>query len=402
MIIKLKQKFMMIIMSIMTIVILVTFVSINVIMNHTSERQSMNIIRDIADNDGINPVVKRKDKGEPRPSEKFAPINNFSVKLDHNYNIIEVVSEFRLDYDYEQIKAMTEIVLNGSKKAGNIDKNIKFLIKPKSYGSIIVFLDNQAEADMKSRLAITTSVIGMILLLVIYFISKYLSNWAIKPVEVAFEKQKQFIADASHELKTPITVIDANVDVLLSQGNVLDENLKWLNYIKSETKRMNDLVHDMLYLAKIEHNNFEKYEFNLSEAVESIVLPFESLLYEENKAIEIDIQEDVIFKGDENSIKQVLAVLMDNAVKNCNEGGYINISLHNDDAKIKLKVENSGSHILDKEKIFERFFREDSSRDRNTGGFGLGLSIAKAIVENHNGKIYAKNTKDGVEFCVEF
>ena len=263
-------------------------------------------------------------------------------------------------------------------------------------------MDNNAENDMRARLAITTSKIGTLLLIIIYFISKYLSNWAIKPVELAFEKQKQFIADASHELKTPITVIDANVDVLLSQENMLNENLKWLNYIKTETKRMNDLVQDMLYLAKVDHNSLEKYEFNFSEVVESIVLPFESLIYEEHKTIDIDIQEDIVFQGDENSMKQVLAVLMDNAVKNCNYGGTILVSLTKIDHKIKLTVGNTGSNIIDTEKIFERFYREDKSRDRQTGAFGLGLSIAKTIVENHNGKIYAENTNDGVKFCVEF
>lgn len=399
---KLKRKFMMIIMSIMIIVILVTFISINIIMHQSSERQSMNIMRDIANNDGIDPMAKRKEKLEPHSPEKFAPINNFSVKLDQNYNIISVVSEFKIEYDDSQILALTDSALNMSKKTGNLGKNIKFLIKPKPYGSIIVFLDNNAENDMRARLAITTSKIGTVLLIIIYFISKYLSNWAIKPVELAFEKQKQFIADASHELKTPITVIDANVDVLLSQENMLNENLKWLNYIKTETKRMNDLVQDMLYLAKVDHNSLEKYEFNFSEVVESIVLPFESLIYEEHKTIDIDIQEDIVFQGDENSIKQVLAVLMDNAVKNCNYGGTILVSLTKIDHKIKLTVGNTGSNIIDTEKIFERFYREDKSRDRQTGAFGLGLSIAKTIVENHNGKIYAENTNDGVKFCVEF
>lgn len=405
MIAKLKKKFMLIIMFIMTVVILVTFISINIIMNQTSERQSINMMKDIAENDGINPVLNHKEKSEefkPKPPEQFAPINNFSVKLDPNYKIIEVVSEFRIGYDDAQIVSLTDTALNTAQPYGNIGSNIKFLIKPRPYGSIIVFSDNKIENDMKNRLAVITSTIGAVLMAVIYFISRYLSDWAIKPVEVAFQKQKQFVADASHELKTPITVIDANIDVLLSQDNIDTENLKWFGYIKNETKRMNSLVQDMLYLAKLDNNNFEKFEFDLSEAVENIVLPFESLVYEQNKNIYMDIEEDIYYKGDSNSIKQVVAIFMDNAVKYCNDKGNIYVRLKKYDSKIKIEVENTGSKIADTEKIFERFYREDSSRDRNTGGFGLGLPIAKAIVENHNGNIYVENTKDGVKFCIEF
>lgn len=395
---------MLIIMFIMTVVILVTFMSINIIMNQTSERQGINMMKDIAENDGINPVLNHKEKPaefKPKPPEKFAPINNFSVKLDPNYKIIEVVSEFRIGYDDAQIVSLTDTALNTAQPYGNIGSNIKFLIKPRPYGSIIVFSDNKIENDMKNRLAVITSTIGAVLMAVIYFISRYLSDWAIKPVEVAFQKQKQFVADASHELKTPITVIDANIDVLLSQDNIDTENLKWFGYIKNETKRMNSLVQDMLYLAKLDNNNFEKFEFDLSEAVENIVLPFESLVYEQNKNIYMDIEEAVYYKGDSNSIKQVLAIFMDNAVKYCNDKGNIYVRLKKYDSKIKIEVENTGSKIADTEKIFERFYREDSSRDRNTGGFGLGLPIAKAIVENHNGNIYVENTKDGVKFCIE-
>lgn len=405
MIVKLKKKFMLIIMSIMTIVILVTFISINLIMNQTSERQGIKMMKDIAENDGINPVLNHKEKPEAlklQPPEKFAPINNFSVRLDDNYQIIEVVSEFKIGYEDKQIISLTNTALSTGKEYGNVGSNIKFLIKPRPYGSIIVFSDNKVENDMKHRLAIITSTIGAVLMAAIYLISKYLSDWAIKPVEIAFQKQKQFVADASHELKTPITIIDANIDVLLSQDNIDTENLKWFGYIKNETKRMNSLVQDMLYLAKLDNNNFEKLEFNLSEAVENIVLPFESLVYEQNKNIYMDIEEDVSYKGDSNSIKQVLAIFMDNSVKYCDNKGSIYVRLKKYDSKIKIEVENTGSKIANMEKIFERFYREDSSRDRNTGGFGLGLSIAKAIVENHNGKIYAENTKDGVKFCIEF
>jgi len=397
---KLKKQFMFIIMSIMTMVILVTFVSINLIMYNMNSFQTMNMMTSMAEHDGINPDSEPRPKPEIEliPKKNFGPINNFSVKLSHDDTITEVVSNFKIEYNDDQIVALTESALGTSKEYGNIDGNIRFLIKSRPYGRIIVFLDSRAEADIQARLLNISFLIGLSALVVIYFLAQFLSGWAIKPVQNSFEKQKQFVADASHELKTPLTVINMNVEVLMSREDGNPEDRKWLSYIKNEVSRMNKLVNDMLSLARIDSVKPISREFNISDAVESVVLPFEALVFEQNKKIDIDVARNIYLKGDEDHIKQVVAILMDNAVKNCSDNGIISVILNKYHNRIYLSVKNTGNNIQNTERIFERFYREDESRDRNTGGFGLGLSIAKSIVEQHEGKLEVKNIHDGVEF----
>lgn len=204
---------------------------------------------------------------------------------------------------------------------------------------------------------------------------------------MAFEKQKHFISDASHELKTPLTIISANADVLSDE---IGDN-KWLNYIKSQTERMNVLVNDLLNLTRIENKtaDFVCSEFNLSKAIESTALPFECQAFEMQKSLDIDIQEDLMFKGSEDHIKQMTAIFIDNALKYSNDQGKIKITLKAQGDKRILSVFNTGSGIKEdeKEKIFERFYRSDDSRARSTGGYGLGLAIAKSIIDRYKFKI---------------
>lgn len=240
--------------------------------------------------------------------------------------------------------------------------------------------------------------------LVFFFVLAYIfASWAIRPVNKAFESQKQFIGDASHELKTPLTILSANTDILQSE---IGEN-NWLISTKEEIKRMNLLVQDLLYLAKSDSDEIQNImeSFNFSKAITSMCLSFESVVFEDNKKLLLEIENDIYLNGDEAKIKQVIAILLDNAIKHTNDGGEIIVSLKMSNSKKHLIVYNTGEGISEKDikKIFERFYRSDTSRARETGGTGLGLSIAKAIVEQNNGKI-AVESEFGkwVRFSVAF
>jgi signal transduction histidine kinase len=241
---------------------------------------------------------------------------------------------------------------------------------------------------MQSRLFRISFVIFLICLILSVFIAWLLSIWAVKPVKISFEKQRRFVGDASHELKTPLSVIATNMDVLVSE---VGEN-KWTGYIQKEVHRMSNLVKDLLYLAKSdaskEINDF--IEFDLSRAVISAVLPFETIIFDSGKRLSINIQEKIMYKGVQQRIEQLIIILLDNAIKYSFEGSEIKIELKTNGAKKIISVYNSGEGIpLEKQKlIYERFYRLDSSRNRNTGGFGLGLAIAKNIVDSHKGKIH--------------
>ena len=236
----------------------------------------------------------------------------------------------------------------------------------------------------------TKSVLIILFTLLILYLILALVVWGLSfkvfhPIKEMLYKHKKFISDASHELKTPIAVISANADVLASKT----DNDKFVKSIKSQAKRMSLLVTDMLTLAKMDETTFTplKESFNLSDAVTESVLPFDAVAFENGKTLLSEIESGIDYVGDRESVKKVVNILLDNAVKYSSVGGTIKVTL----AKNVLTISNTGSDIkdIDSDKIFERFFRGDASRSRDTGGSGLGLSIAKSIANANKWDIKA-------------
>ena len=244
-------------------------------------------------------------------------------------------------------------------------------------------------------------IIGALGIVIIFVIAKKLSTTIVQPVENTFEKQKQFISDASHELKTPLAVIEANADVLQDK---VGEN-KWITYIQNEIQSMNKLVNDLLVLARMENQTTSNNQkFNLSKEVEMSVSVFESMIYEKKIMLETKINEGIEFNGDKEDIKHIISILIDNAIKHTEENGKIIVNTLKEKNNIKIEVKNQGAPIPEEErqKIFERFYRVDKARSRSEKRYGLGLSIAKGIVEKYNGTI-SVSCKDGfTSFIVRF
>lgn len=399
---KLQIKFIIIIMSIMSVVLFLIFGAINFSMHKISEYQNISMMVRIAKNDGKRPLFPQIPNPGMLPSQDtFVSNDHFSVILDKRDNIQSVIFLRQTEYSQNEILDLVEYVLKLGKNIGTIN-NTRFLLRDKPYGKIIVFMDITLENTISSRLMWASALIGVSGLMIIFIMSLFLSNWAIKPVKTAFQSQKQFISDASHELKTPLTVINANIDALY----VDRENNKWIDYIRAETERMNGLVNNLLYLAKLGNaeNAYHFAEFNLSDAITSAVLPFESVVFESGKVLHLDIEQNIYTYGDENRIKQVIIILLDNAVKNSDKNGNIKVSFKTQGCKKIIYVFNTGTEIPrgEQDRIFERFYRTDSSRTRQTGCYGLGLSIAKTIIDRHKGKIFTENVKgEGVKFIVE-
>lgn len=271
------------------------------------------------------------------------------------------------------------------------------------YDSNMIIVDNiMVKETLYSRLFVS-GIIFVLLEFIIVLLTAYLTRWITKPIEESFEKQKRFIADASHELKTPLTVITANVDMI----NVTKDNSKWLNNIKTEADSMNKLVCDLLDLAKLESYE-DKLSFskvNLSKVVEKTILPFESLMYEKQIDFKYEIEQDIEFNCLSDKIKQLVSILVDNAIKHTNKKGYVKVILNKEQKNlITLKVINCGDGIKpgEEDKIFERFYRSDNSRNRKQNRYGLGLAIAKNIVEMHNGSISASQVGKETIFVVNF
>lgn len=266
-------------------------------------------------------------------------------------------------------------------------------------GSLVALADITRELQTAGHLLLISCGIFFVSILISALVAWFLAKRSVRPVEEAFDTQKQFIADAGHELKTPISVVAANVDALA--GEIGDN--KWLGYIKYETQRMAHLINDLLYLAKNDAGRVPMMYscLDLSRVVEAAVLPFESIVFEQEKQLELAIEEGIQWIGDSGGISQVVVILLDNAIKNSSAGAQIRVSLSMEQNRRGqgkfgkghshpvVTVYNQGEGLSQEEmkQVFKRFYRGDSSRTRETGGCGLGLSIAQAIAQAHNGTI---------------
>ena len=398
---KLKIRFIVTTMTLLTSIVLLIIMAIYIGVKSNSEYEIFSHL-----SESINSM-------KMKPNNMNGPMDRDSLNsIIGTYNIInnKLIYQTKLDIEEEELVDAVKEVLNSNKDRGFIesgDYTFAYMYKSNPSGNIsIVLREESSHKQFLKRLIITSSIIGVASLILLFFISLIIAKRAIKPVEEAYNSQKRFIADVSHELKTPLAIINTNIDLLNSNKNdTIKNQKKWIDYIAFQTDRMSKLVSNLLYLAKADNNEFlgEEVEFNLSDVVMNQALNFEAILYENNIELDCDIKENISFKGNKEGFNQLIGILIDNAIKHSFKDTEIKIILKENKQKIHLSVENTGENIPkeDLEKIFERFYRVDKSRAREKGGYGLGLSIAKTIVEKYNGKIYAESEKNRTIFHVE-
>ncbi len=382
---RLQHKIILIITILLTISVVVLMLAINIMSQGQNSIKIHDNLEKIAKQDGLiiedinSEILGRK-----------AEAGYLWIQVDHAGNMINFGGNVSFkNIGAEEIVFMKDQVLSYNNEFGYMDGNIAYLVMQKPiYGAIIVFTSAAAEMEQNKTLIITTVIIGAATVFLFFMLSIALSFWLIKPVKETFDKQKRFISDASHELKTPLAVISANTDVLEAE---LGEN-KWLGYIRSESMRMSELVNELLYLARLDDKSGQKVvmsKFNLTDVVLQTSLPFESRMFEEGKTLEVDAQENINCDGDESAIKHVLTILIDNAIKYSGEKDVIKVGLKLHSGKKIITVYNTGIGIKKEklDKVFERFYREDEARSSSSGGYGLGLAIAAEVVRKHHGNI---------------
>ena len=386
---KLRNKIFLTIFSILSLFILIVICFVN-IQNYNKEKHMIENIFMRSSKPKIIPSQNNstdmKQPEDKSPKDIFIELDVYTVTLDEDGKYSSSIDHRSSNTDINIEKIAGEIINNHSsdKKIGNLFTN-----KYSYYfsGDKLIIIDNRT-TNLELKLYLIYSIIMFILLeFIVSLISYLLTSWISEPVELSFEKQKQFIADASHELKTPIAVIMASAE---DYSN--DNNLKWINNIKSESERMNKLVTDLLDLAKSEKNDeIVKNEENISKIIEGSVLTFESLFYEKNIKLKYDIVENLKYNCNSDDIKELMSILIDNAIKHSAMKGKVIIKLYKNNKNIVLEVSNKGEAIKeeDRQKIFERFYKSDVSRNRNNNTYGLGLAIAKNIVTLHGGTIEA-------------
>ena len=319
----------------------------------------------------------------------------FLVKLEgvYKYEIYDNIILNKSDNATSDITQLVEKIINKKQEEGYIDKYVYKIRKFGESRKEIVLMENEEAIKRLKNTLIYAFSIGIFACLSIYIVAQKISKTIVKPVEQSFIKQKQFISDASHELKTPLAVIEANTDVLQDK---VGEN-KWISYIQTEIQSMNKLVNDLLTLAKFENNNeIVCQKFDLSKEVEFSIAVFESLIFEKKIILENNIDKNIEFCGDKEDIKHIVSIIMDNAIKHTEPENKIIVNVQKENNNVKIEIKNQGKPIPvdEQEKIFERFYRVDKSRNRSEKRYGLGLSIAKKIVEKYNGIIKA-TSKDG-------
>lgn len=350
--------------------------------------------------------------GGRNPAFNSVPV--FLVTLDKNNEITDTSSSG----SYTVTDTLSEVAVSAalavSEDQGYLsDLKLRFIKQNTPEGTKIAFADTVQETRALGELVIQCVIMLLLFLLCFLLVSIFLARWALRPVETAWEQQNQFIADASHELKTPLTVILANLRILLSHKDAtIREELQWVESTQEEAGRMKKLVENLLFLARSDARSTPMVysTFSFSDLILGCLLTFEPVAFEQGVMIEDHISEDISLAGDASQIRQLVAILLDNACKYAGNatGGEtddkkVTVTLVSENDRIRLTVHNTGKAIPEEDlpHLFERFYRTDKSRARTDGGYGLGLAIAQTIAKNHRGKITVVSAENlGTSFTV--
>lgn len=396
---KLKIRLILHNMLILALAFALLFVAFSVFVYIREETKITNDLKDKMEASKIS--FSHPESEEMETGDKIYNIS-FSVLVDANGNIVNTTNT---DLDEESIKNATQFALSSDSERGNYnDLEISFLRKAENGGFIVSFLSRE---HLQERLKenISHGALAMFISLIVFWaISIRFATTALAPVEKAWEQQKQFLADASHDLKTPLTVILANNNIISAhRDETVESQMKWIESTSEEAGRMSDLVNKMLELAKSEATKDELKigEHDLSELVENAILQFEVVAFEKNISIEAGIQPNMIVRTHPQTFSKVLEILFDNAIKYSDENGKISIALYQSGKKIYFTINNSGEIIPPDElsHIFERFYR--TNKERKVGGHGLGLSIAKKKCDMLGCKLTVEsNEDDGTTFTI--
>jgi len=323
---------------------------------------------------------------------------HFTVQFDENGNVEKTFTESIYSITKEGAIEYAKEVLEDGDKRGWIS-NYRYKVYSLAHGIGVVFVDGSMS---RSALMQSITIAGIVLLgcaalmLILIFL---LSKRAVKPIAESYEKQKQFITDANHELKTPLTLILANAEIAEDE---LGES-EWLDDIRSEGLRMTELINRLIELSRMdeEGHSISITEVKLGELAFNTAAEFEPLANDKGKPLSVSVDRSIEYRGDETLLRRLMGILLDNAIKYCDNGGEISLTLRQG-RKIVLTVENTYADVnkIELDRLFDRFYRADKARTF-TGGYGVGLSMAKSIVEKHKGEIEAyKSDRDRIGFKV--
>ena len=341
--------------------------------------------------DGERPFRDRRALGIPTGSESLASLSNFyTIRLDADGVVTEWNSDRADLYTDADIQSVADEIAAAGADSGRVGTQF-FRFADSGDTRLLIVLDARLEYLSARQALRSTALVAAAACVLLSFGAWLLIRRMLAPVQASFDRQKQFVWDASHEFKTPLAVISANAEVLSRE---IGPN-EYLGYIQSEVKRTDQLVQSLLTLARMDKGTVtaQMKRFNLSDALLGVALPFESTVFEAGKTLETDIPDGIFIRGDEAMLQQLAVILLSNALKYSDDGGLIRLSLAQKGRGASITVFNTGMGIAPEhlEKIFDRFYREDLSHNREIAGNGLGLAIARNIAEAHRGRIRAES-----------
>ena len=331
-------------------------------------------------------------------SPKFRLSTFYSVAVSYEGEILDTKNNSPAVHTDDDLCKLAQHIINGEKTSGK-ENNLAYYKVDKGGYILVAFMDNTVVNESAMTLFRYTLIFGAVAMILFFFVSVFLAKKIVKPLEESYQKQKQFISDAGHELKTPVAVVSANAELLSRE---LGDN-QWLQNIQYENERMGTLVSQLLQLARTENVTPQMEHVDLSRLIFGEALPFESVAFEKGLTLKSDIKDNICVCGDSAQLKQIVAILLDNAIEHSKENCDIQLNLTKEHGFATLSVINCGDEIPLEEchRIFERFYRVDKARGGDDKHYGLGLAIAKAIATSHKGHIEALCYDGLVEFIVQ-
>ena len=362
-------------------------VQLNSVMDQLTDRISSNGGRfpNKLDSGRLNKDEKRPFMGFITEETRFST-RYFSATFDSDGNLLSVNTESISSVNEAEAAEYGIKALKKSRERGWIS-SFRYKAVSTNGSTTVTFVDASMNISMTFSTVLTVCGVLFASLLAVFLLILFFSKRAVKPIAESYEKQNRFITDANHELKTPLTLILANLDIIESE---IGEN-EWINDIRCEGERMSALVNQLVALTKMDEdkNNLPTERFDISAVLSEVCDDFFALAEQKSKSLTVNLQGGLFYTGDKNALRRLFSILLDNAVKYCDENGVISVVLKGG-KHLTVSVENTYSSVdsAELDKLFDRFYRSDKSRAYN-GSFGIGLSLAKAIVQKHNGKIFA-------------
>ncbi len=389
---KLKLRFILLSMTALLVLLAVIVTGMNIISYSAVTSEADEVVKILSHNKGRFP--EPRDKEQPPVPPHMSPeipyeSRYFWVLIDVDGNIIQTETSKIASVSTSDAIDFAKTIYSENNEKGFI-KSYRYQVYKEQNGFRITFLD--CSHDLRSfRSFVTASIVMSIVgYVIVFFVIFFFSGKILAPVAESYDKQKRFITDAGHEIKTPLTIISANADVLEME---FGEN-ECISDIQEQTKRLAALTSDLVYLSRMEEEAeyIPTNEINMSEIILETIHSFNAPAKKRNVQLFCNVQPLLMVKGEQKAMRQLITVLIDNAIKYSPIGGIVSVDFRKDGKTHTLSIVNSTEHKLDQSELsllFDRFYRPDLSRSSETGGHGVGLSIAKAIVTAHKGKIEA-------------